>query len=189
MPFDPNVPITNAELTSAMLRGQFQGLNSLIEAVPTVTSAVVDSVTTLDPGEAATVSASVVDGILHLTLGIPRGDMGAAGEQGPPFAQAAVDGVTTVNPTDPATVEVSFDGSTVHFTFAIPRGEDGAAGAAGEVTTAELEAAIGTAISGTSPNTNSIATLGSTLNDPPTAADYEALRAKLNEIILNGRRD
>ena len=34
MPFDPNIPATNAEATSAMFRGQFNGLKDLIDAVP-----------------------------------------------------------------------------------------------------------------------------------------------------------
>ena len=34
MPYDPNIPATNAEATSAMFRGQFQGLKDLIDAVP-----------------------------------------------------------------------------------------------------------------------------------------------------------
>jgi len=52
------------------------------------------------------------------------------------------------------------------------------------VTTAQLS----TAISGTSNNTNAVATLDTAPSDPPTFADYEALRAKLSEVILNGRR-
>jgi len=35
MPFDPNIPEHNAELTSAMFRGQFTGLKDLIDAIPT----------------------------------------------------------------------------------------------------------------------------------------------------------
>jgi hypothetical protein len=34
MPFDPNIPEHNAELTSAMFRGQFTGLKDLIDAIP-----------------------------------------------------------------------------------------------------------------------------------------------------------
>ena len=43
---------------------------------------------------------------------------------------------------------------------------------------------LATAISGTSNNTNGVSTLDSPMADP----DSEALREKLNELILNGRR-
>ncbi len=85
--FDPNIPATNAEATSAMFRGQFQGLKALIDAVSGVTSAVVDSVTTLPTGEEAAVSVSVVGGVLHLSFAIPEGQNGPPGE----VTQAALD--------------------------------------------------------------------------------------------------
>ncbi len=45
------------------------------------------------------------------------------------------------------------------------------------------------AISGTSPNTNSVATLDVPFSsDPLSLAEGELLRAKLNELIVNGRR-
>lgn len=50
----------------------------------------------------------------------------------------------------------------------------------GEVSESQLNAAI----AGTSANTNAISTLDSAFADP----DMEALRQKLNEMILNGRR-
>ena len=77
---------------------------------------------------------------------------------------------------------MSFDGTNVRFTFDIPRGNDGAPG---EVSQAQLDSAI----SGTSANTNGVSTLDTAFaNDPPTLADLELLRAKVNELILNGRR-
>jgi hypothetical protein len=50
MPFDPNYPPTNAEILSAPLRSQFQGLKNLIDAILTVNAAAVDSTTTLPNG-------------------------------------------------------------------------------------------------------------------------------------------
>ena len=91
--------------------------------------------------------------------------------------------MTTLNPGDPATVGVMFDGTNVRFTFGIPRGTDGsngAQGAPGEISQAQLDSAI----HGTSANTNSVSTLDSSFADP----DMEAMRQKLNEMILNGRR-
>ena len=72
------------------------------------------------------------------------------------------------------------------FTFGIPRGSDGSDGSdgsqgpPGEVSQAQLDSAI----SGTSANTNGVSTLDTAFADP----DMEAMRQKLNEMILNGRR-
>ena len=115
---------------------------------------------------------------------------------GPPFAGAVVDGVTTLNPGENATVATTFDGSNVLFTFAIPHGvngtdgangtngTNGADGAPGEVTAA----ALATAIAGTAANSNAVATLDSVFSDPPSFAECEAMRAKLNKVILGMRR-
>jgi hypothetical protein len=159
---------------------------------------VVDGVSTLEPWESATVDVAFDGSNVRFTFGIPRGNdgsNGADGEQGPPgndgiqgqpgndgppgppFAQAVVDGVNTLEPWENAAVDVAFDGSNVRFTFGIPRGNDGAPG---EVSQQQLDDAI----SGTSANTNNVGTLDGVFSDP----DMEALRQKLNELILNGRR-
>jgi hypothetical protein len=80
MPFDPNQPAENSPLSSAVMRSQLNGLNTLIAAVPTVTSAIVDAVNTLPPGDPAEVSVSVIGDVLHLTFGIPAGQSGPPGE-------------------------------------------------------------------------------------------------------------
>jgi hypothetical protein len=169
-------------------------LKTLIDNALGVTAVVVDSITTLDPGEPATVSASIVNSVLHLSLGIPRGVAGpdgAPGPQGPPFASVVVDSVATLSPGESATVTVSFDG-IVHLAFGIPRGmtgADGAPGRAGEVTTAALNAAIAAALPGTSSNSNSVPTLDTPFtNDPPTLADLEVLRTAYNALVLVLRR-
>jgi len=259
MPFDPTYPPTNALIESAPLRGQFNGLKDLIDAIASVTAAQVDGVNTLPPSSPANAGVSVIGNTLHFTFELPQGQEGPMGQQGPPFSQAVVDAVNTVNPGDPAavgvsfdgtnvrftfdiprgsdgmngsngsdgsqgppgndggqgppgndgaqgppfaqaivdsvttldpgnpaTVDVSFDGSNVRFTFGIPRGSDGSNGSdgsqgpPGEISQAQLDSAI----SGTSANTNSVSTLDSPFADP----DMEALRQKLNEMILNGRR-
>ena len=141
---------------------------------PPFAQAVVDAVNTVDPGQPATVGVSFDGTNVRCTFDIPRGNDGA---QGPPFAQAVVDSVTTLDPGENATVGVNFDGSNVRFTFGIPRGSDGAAG---EVSQAQLD----NAIAGTSSNTNNVNTLDTPFADP----DMEAMRQKMNEMILNGRR-
>lgn len=165
MPFDPTLPINDTVIDADELREQFTGLKALIDAVPA--------------GPAGADGAP----------GAPGND-GADGPPGPPFASAVVDSVTTLNPGENATVSSSFDGSTVHLTFALPRGADGSTGAdgtpgaPGEVTAAQLADAV----AGTSANTNAVATLDTPFSDPPTQAECEALRAKLNELILTQRR-
>ncbi len=182
-----------------------EGLPGLVgPGGPPFAQAVVDSVTTLNPGDSATVGVSFDGTNVRFTFGIPRGNDGSQGQpgnngsdggqgpqgaQGPPFAQAVVDSVTTLDPGQQATVQTTFDGSNVHFTIGIPRGNDGsngsngsdgAQGPPGEITQAQLNSAI----SGTSNNTNGVSTLDTGFADP----DMEALRQKVNEMILNGRR-
>ena len=82
--FDPNLPQAGTEVDAVQMRSQLNGLKSLIDAVPTITSAVVDSVSTLPAGSPAQVSASVSGGVLHLSFGIPTGETGAPGPQGDP---------------------------------------------------------------------------------------------------------
>ncbi len=168
---------------------------------PPFANAVVDAVNTVNPGDPAAVGVSFDGTNVRFTFDIPRGSDGGQGPagndggqgppgndgaQGPPFAQAIVDSVTTLDPGNPATVGVSFDGSNVRFTFGLPRGNDGSNGSdgsqgpPGEISQAQLDSAI----SGTSANTNSVSTLDSPFADP----DMEAIRQKLNEMILNGRR-
>lgn len=177
MPFDPAYPSSHAPNSSALMRDQLNALKALIDAVPSVTNAVVNDTGTLSPGSNAVAGVTLNAGVLHFSFAIPRGNEGqpgAEGPQGPPFAQAVVDAVSTLSAGAPATVAVSFDGTNVHFTFGIPQGPPG------EVTNADLT----NAIAGTSNNTNALATLDTPMVDP----DMESLRLKLNELILALRR-
>ena len=190
--FDPNLPQEGTEIDAVQMRSQLNGLKALIDAIVTLNTAQVDAVSTLPPGSPATAGVSVTGATLRFTFALPRGDDGMTGPpgppggdgpQGPPFASAIVDSVTTVDPGQPASVSVSFDGTNVHFSFALPRGSDGSTGPQGppgEVTQAQLDAAF----SGTSANTNAVSTLNTIFSDP----DMEALRQKLNELILTARR-
>ena len=114
---------------------------------------------------------------------------GEPGTQGPQFAEAVIVAITTMPPETEATVTVSFDCTNGHFSFGIPRGADGQPGQQGEpciqgppgeVTTAQLNLAIG----GTSNNTNAVTTLDTPFADP----DCEALHQKMTELILAVRR-
>lgn len=196
--YDPTVPADHAELTGVMFRGQFTGLKALIDAVSGVTSAVVDSVTTLPPGSQATAAVSVVGTELHLSFSLPQGNEGSQGVAGPdgpvgpPFANALVDSVVTLNAGEPAAVGLIFDGTNVRFTFSIPRGADGATGATGqngEVTQVDLSNALQSTLEQTSANTNTVSTLDTPFaNDPPTLADLETMRQAYNDLVLALRR-
>jgi len=65
------------------------------------------------------------------------------------------------------------------------QGEQGIQGQPGEVT----NAALSNAISGTSNNTNGVSTLDTPfMNDPPTLADLETMRAAYNALVIGLRR-
>jgi len=119
--FDPNLPIENTEIDAVQMRGQLTGLKDLIDAVQSVTAVQVDGVDTLNPGDAANVSLSVIGSVLHFSFGIPRG---FDGQPGPPFAQAVVDGVTTLNPGDNATSTNSNGVSTLNNGYVDPDMEE-----------------------------------------------------------------
>ena len=216
MSFDPTKPVDHSPLVAAEMRGQLQGLKALIDAEQSLTGAQIDAVNTLNPGDPAQVSVSVSGDVIHFSFALPRGNDGsqgpvgatggtgndgAQGQQGipgppgQPFAVAAVDSVTTLPPGSAATATAFFDGSIVHLTFGLPSGNEGPPGMngssgqdgpqgiqglPGEVTNAALAAAI----QSTSNNTNAVSTMDTPFADP----DMEALRLKLNEMILNGRR-
>ncbi len=198
--YDPNTPADHAELTGAMLRGKFNSLKDIFDALNTILAAQVDAVNTINHNEPATATANLVGNTLHFSFDIPRGGVGAPGQdgipgqQGLPFAQAVIDAVNTLDAGQAATVSVNFDGSNVRFTFGIPRGFDGGQGGQGEqgiqgppgeVT----NAALANAISGTSSNTNGVNTLDTPfVNDPPTLADLETMRAAYNALVLGLRR-
>ena len=193
MPFDPNLPAQGSANSSAEMRGQLNGLKALIDAVPTITSAVVDSVNTLPPGSMATVTASLTGGVLHLAFGVPQGqegqpgEPGSEGQQGPPFASALVISVVTLDPDQDATVSVNFDGSNVLFDFGIPRGVDGnegPGGPPGEVSTQQLSDAI----QDTSMNSNAVEFLNLTLSDPPLTTELQTVVDKMDELINALRR-
>ena len=159
MPFDPTYPPTNALIESAPLRGQFNGLKDLIDALPTgagITGAVVESVSTLPPGNPATATVSLVGGELRFTFALPEG---AGGLPGSPGSNGS-------------------DGQQG------PQGPQGPQGVPGEVTQTDLNNAMINTLSQTSANSNTIDVLPNSFSDP----DAEALRLRMNELILALRR-
>ncbi len=220
MPYDPNYPPTHAEIESAPLRSQFNGLKSLIDAVPTLNAAQVNSTTTLPPGLPAEAAVAVVGNTLAFTFGIPtgaEGPIGAMGPQGPqgiqgpegpqgpsggppgPEGPQGVQGpVGPEGPVGPQGVQgpegpqgpsggppgpegpVGPQGPQGVDGAMGPEGPIGPQGPPGEVTQNDLAQAI----QGTSSNSNAVPTLDTPFADP----DAEALRVRLNELIVALRR-
>lgn len=159
---------------------------------PAFTSFVVDSTTTLPSGNPATVTTTFDGSFVRFAFGIPQGPQGiqgnngfdgatgAQGPQGPPFTSFVVDATNTLPAGQPATVTVGFNGTNVGFTFGIPQGADGPQGIQGIPGPSDL--------SGTSNNTNGVATLGISISDPPTQSEMQQMLAKMNELIVALRR-
>ncbi len=201
MSYDPDFPVDDSLIEALPFRNQFHSLKDLIDAINVILSATVDGVNTINFGDPATATVNLVGNVLHFTFSIPQGQQGIQGYQGepgavgPPFAQALIDAVNTLDPGQPATVTVTFDGTFVHFTFGIPRGADGGQGIQGEPgiqgTPGEVtNSALANAISGTSNNTNGVSTMDVPfMNDPPTLADMETMRAAYNTLVLALRRN
>ena len=164
MPFDSTLPKPNSKIRSSELRNQYNGLKEIIDG------------TLVGPPGPQGENGDKGDGGDKGD----KGDQGDPGPQGPPFANAVVDGVTTLDPGSAATVGVSSDGSNVHFSFGIPRGDTGAQGAPGEVSTQQLNDGI----AGTSNNTNAVATLNASHDDPVV----QAIIDKVNEFLTTARR-
>jgi hypothetical protein len=233
--FNPSLPADGTKATAAEMRAQLNGLKADIDAIPGITDAVVDSVTTVGPGETATVTLAITGTVLHMSFAFPEGQPGLQGLQGTPGGAGADGAAALVSVTVPGTNAVGtgfvsfgfattpvnlgwltgtrlraaaiadpanwMEGSIVSLgptevTLSVDATGGagsftgwnlslaGAQGAPGEVTNAALGSAIATAIAGTSNNTNSVATLDTPLADP----DSEALRLKINELILAQRR-
>ncbi len=185
--FNPALPLDGSLVVADVLRDQFNGLAAMIAAVSSVNAAVVDGVQTLLPNESAFVTVTLNVDTLHFLFGIPQGQEGVngqAGQEGPMGPQGAqgIQGETgpqgipgeaggPPGPQGPAGAEG-------------PPGPAGAQGPPGEVTTAALAAAI----TGTSNNSNAVATLEIPVSDPPTQAEVQQLLSKMNELIMALRR-
>jgi len=182
MPFDRNQPTEFTLADAGQIRAQFNALFDLFMA-GSITGVQMDAVNSIDPGQPASVTAQIIDGVMHFTFNIPRGAPGGpgpAGPQGPPFANAIIGGVATLNAGENAWVTMSFDGTNVQFFFGIPRGIDGSGG----ITPQQLD----NAILGTSRNTNNVATLNQTADADYNPTQMQALMNKLDEHINSARR-
>ena len=138
MPFNPLLPANGGPIVAAELRSQFTGLKTLIDAVPVVTGATVDSVTI---GSGTSVNVSLVTGVLHFDFILQPGPPGEVTQ-----AQLSNDLSNTAN-----------------------------------------QAMLNT-LPQTSANSNNVATLSGSISNPPTQAEVQENRDKINELINALRR-
>ena len=125
MAYTPNDPQDGELIDAPDFRNQFHGIVDLIQTGTvgppgqdgkSVTNAVVDAVTTLNPGDAVQVAVSydVPNATVHLSFGIPKGTDGTNGSNGndgsvgPPFTNFVIDSVTMLNPGDPPSATATF---------------------------------------------------------------------------------
>ena len=191
MSFDRNQPTEFTLADAGQIRAQFNALFDLFMA-GRITGVQMDAVNSIDPGQPASATAQIIDGVLHLTLNLPRGATGTAGTdgapggpgpagaQGPPFANALIGGVSTLNAGENAWVTVSFDGTNVQFFFGIPRGIDGQSG----LTQQQLD----NAILGTSRNSNNVSQLTQGADSDYNPIQMQTVLNKIDELINSLRR-
>jgi hypothetical protein len=110
MPFDPTKPANNSPNSSAEMRSQLTGLKALIDAILTITSAQVDGVNTVPPGNPANANVSVVGNTLHFTFDLPQGEVGPMGEVSSTDLSNAISG-TSNNSNSVSTLGQGADGS------------------------------------------------------------------------------
>ena len=110
MPFDPTKPANNSPNSSAEMRSQLTGLKALIDGLLTITSAQVDGVNTVPPGNPANVSLSVIGNTLHFTFDLPQGEVGPTGEVSSNDLSNAISG-TSNNSNNVSTLGQGADGS------------------------------------------------------------------------------
>jgi hypothetical protein len=142
------------------MRGQFNGLKDLIDAIQTITAAQVDAVNTVPPGDPAAVTLNVAGGTLQFTFHIPQGANG-------------VDGINGSNGSDGGTGEPG------------PPGEPGVPGVPGEVTLQQLADAID---GHEQPTATCVTTLDFIPSDPPSQMEMQQVIDKVNELINALRR-
>src|SRR5947209_3789167 len=110
MAYDPNLPANGSPNSSAQMRGQLQGLKALIDAILTVSAAQVDGVNTVNPGDPANASVTVIGNTLRFTFDLPRGNDGGQGPPGEVTNQQLSDAVadTSNNTNSVATLDSPF---------------------------------------------------------------------------------
>jgi len=100
-------------------------------------------------------------------------------DSGSAITSVVVEAVNTLPPGSAAEATVTLTDGVLRFVFSLPQGEGGPPGTPGEVSQAELAAAI----SGTALNPSSVSPVGTYFSDPVTAGDLNLVAGKLDELI------
>jgi hypothetical protein len=161
--FDPTLPQAGTEIDAVQMRGQLNGLKDLIDAIQTISSAVVDGVSTVNPGDPAVVTLSVVGQALRFSFEIPQGSDGEQGPQGPQGEQGIQ----------------GYQGE---------QGTQGYQGPQGEVTLSQLDNAIAGVLNVSSNSSNGVSTLDQPADSSYNQMQMQAVLGKLDELILALRR-
>lgn len=219
MPFDPTYPQEYDPLDAAPMRAQLNALHEEIVAIPQgppgpqgepgtpgtpgaegppgppFASVVVDGVETLPAGSGASVTAVLVGDIVHLTFGIPQGEVGPMGEVTPAQLDAAIAAALADRPTvtemDTAIAAAVADRPTTAqmnatigasladrpTTMQVQEAIDDAV--ADRATTAELAISIAT----TARNPTGLSALTQAISDPPTQAEVQAIQEAYNALL------
>ena len=197
MSYDPTKPIEQELIDAAELRSQFAGLKTLIDAgVPGATGPQGPQGPQGAPGDAGPQGNTGADGraivnvaddgsgraVIQMSDGGsygpftvasgPQGPQGTPGDQGPQGnnGNAGAPGPQGNNGADGAP------------------GPQGPQGNPGEVSAAQLNDALNTALAGTANNCNGVALLSLAMGDPPSQGDVNQILNKLNELIGALRR-
>jgi ankyrin repeat protein len=116
------------------------------------------------------------------------------------ITDVVVDAVNTVPAGQPASVTANISNGVLHLTFGIPQGNDGAQGPQGnngndgqqgppgEVTNAQLTAALDAAIATTSNNTNAVPLVNIALSSGYDSSQVQMIADRLDALILALRR-
>ena len=157
MSFNPNLPFDDSEMDAGEMRSQFTGLKNLIDNAPA------------GPQGAAGPAGAQGPAGLQGPVG-PAGPAGPQGEQGPHGEQGLQgDPGGPPGPDGPQGPQ----GEQGPEGPAGPQGEAGPQGPPGEVSQAQLDAAI----SGTANSPSGVAAFTGTFSDPPTQAEMQDFAA------------
>ena len=191
--FDPAQPAADSELKSAPVRENFIALKALIDAIPPAQKG--DKGDQGDPGQDGSPGPQGPAGTI--TWGFTW--MGAWQNQGYVGGNVvSYQGQLYVCFDMPLNSDPPAGNTEWHLlSIAGPAGQDGVngqdgapgpQGPAGEVSSSDLNNALAKTLATTSANSNGVAPLAAAPNDPPTAADWQVLADKMNELIVALRR-
>jgi hypothetical protein len=154
MSFDPTKPVNGSLIVAAELRGQFNGLKDLMDAIP--------------PGGVGPQG--------------PQGEPGPAGADGRSIVNVYDDGSgrAIVQMSDGST----YGPFSIASGPAGAEGPPGPQGPAGEVSASQMNDAIALALAGTSNNSNSVSILDMIVSDPPTQMEVQNIASRLDQLIL-----